>query len=235
MRKIIIASLRDTLIGSILMVGLLWAFSDTLVSMIEKSANAYPVVKTYPNQIVLPRDLKHMSIKKKKATFVEIIRPLIMEQNNKILDERDLVLLNKDLPRLYKKYKTRNRKELLKRVRPIPMSLALAQAAHESGWGTSHFAQRGNAIFGQHATKGEARIRGRRDRGVGVKAYSNISDSIEDYMLNLNTHRAYAALRDRRDRGRADGIDLAQHLVLYSERRHRYVEDIVKMISYNRF
>jgi len=185
---------------------------------------------------VLPSNLASLPVKKKKATFIKIMLPLIIQENAKILREYDLVTNGGNIAHLYKKYKVKapNKAELLKRIRPIPVSLALAQAAIESGWGTSYFARKGNALFGQHAGKGEKGIPTRRPSNVRVKAYATLSGSIHDYMRNLNTHPAYKQFRSDR-KSATNGLFLAKRLVDYSERKWEYVESLISVISFNNF
>jgi Bax protein len=131
---------------------------------------------------------------------------------------------------------------LLLRVDAIPPSLALAQAAEESGWGTSKFARRGNALFGQWTTSSDVGIvPARRDAGKThkIKAFKSLQDSIAAYMRNLNVHRAYREFRQARHslrrRGRAlDGLRLAAGMTRYSERAEKYVETLRIIINVNR-
>ena len=111
----------------------------------------------------LPKDLKKIkSTQKRKETFIKIVMPLILDENNKILDDRKRLfkILGKEsnsmgekvwLKRRFKDYQISNEDvtELKSRMDIIPASLAIAQAAKESGWGTSRFALEGNAMFGQ--------------------------------------------------------------------------------------
>lgn len=131
---------------------------------------------------------------------------------------------------------------LLARVDTVPPSLMLAQAAAESGWGTSRFAQQGNALFGEYTwgeangmqpadTDGKVRIR--------VRRFDDIVDSVVSYARNLNTHPAYAGFRDARARARAGGVpldslELAGEFVRYSIRREAYVEDLRAIIRTNK-
>ena len=93
---------------------------------------------------------------------------------------------------------------LLRRVDAVPVSIALAQAAMESGWGLSRFAQQGNSLFGQWTWKRrqsglvpEEREEGERHR---VRAFETLGDSVRSYMHNLNSHWAYKELREQRAR-----------------------------------
>ena len=124
----------------------------------------------------------------------------------------------------------------------IPPSLALAQAAEESGWGTSRFTAEGNAFFGQWDFSGKGMIpkQQRKELGnYGVARFDSPLDSVQGYMFNINTASAYQELRKLRARLRADkrevtGLRLASTLDKYSERGEDYVEGIMQMIRYNK-
>jgi len=199
------------------------------------------------------------SPKRRKAVFLALMLPLVLEANTHIAVERKRLLyisamiksgislppnLQSWLDRLASRYKTDpDRLDiLLRRVDVVPVSLAIAQAAIESGWGTSRFAIHGNAIFGQWTTAG-GRGLVPTGREVGkthkVRAFDRLSDSVNAYILNLNTHRAYRGLRElrqeaRRDGKRPDGLTLAAGLEPYSERGEEYVELLRSLIRVNR-
>ena len=131
---------------------------------------------------------------------------------------------------------------LVRRVDIIPPSLALAQAAEESGWGTSRFAIKGNSLFGQWDFSGKG-IKPEEQRAhlgnYGIAAFDTPQDSIDAYMLNLNTHRAYKRLREQRVRSRQNkqqpaGWELARTLDKYSERGIEYVKSLHAIMKYNR-
>jgi len=133
--------------------------------------------------------------------------------------------------------------KLLQRVDVIPPSLALAQGAIESGWGTSRFARLGNAVFGQWTWDPSAPglVPGRRPEGeqYRVRAFEFLIDSVRGYMRNLNTAPAYSGLRLMRAQLRARnqpvrGLPLASTLVRYSERREAYIADLRSIITSNR-
>lgn len=132
--------------------------------------------------------------------------------------------------------------ELLHRVDEVPVSLALAQAAVESGWSTSRFADQGNALFGQW-TWGDDGItpEAQRDQlgDYKIKAFATPEASIAAYMHNLNTHPSYADFRRERARARAagelpTGHALAATLVSYSELGEEYVATLRSVIRVNR-
>ena len=131
--------------------------------------------------------------------------------------------------------------ELLVRVDVIPVSLALAQAANESAWGTSRFAREGNNIFGQWCfDEGCGLIPGRRAdaKSHEVRAFPSIEASVTAYFRNLNTNPTYEYLRELRAQMRMqekalDPLMLAAGLTRYSERGHVYVAELQDIIRYN--
>ena len=131
--------------------------------------------------------------------------------------------------------------ELLVRVDIIPVSLALAQAATESAWGTSRFAREGNNIFGQWCfDEGCGLVPGQRadDASHEVKSFATVEASIRAYFRNLNTNPSYAYLRELRAQMRIkdkplDSRALAQGLLRYSERGHVYISEIHDIIRIN--
>ena len=111
------------------------------------------------------------------------------------------------------------------------LAQALAQAALETGWGTSRPAQAGHALFGQMVYKDE-------DDEGRVRRFAALSEAVAAYAINLNSHRAYAEFRRARERARSegkipDGHTLAQHLHRYSERRMDYVRDVRSVMRTN--
>ena len=132
---------------------------------------------------------------------------------------------------------------LLRNVDTLPVSLVLAQAANESGWGTSRFALEGNNLFGEWTyAKGTGMVPRERKPGATheVRLFNSLQSSLRSYMHNLNTHRAYTGLRKIREQlrnagQRPDGPSLARGLHAYSERGSAYILDIEQMIRDNRF
>ena len=197
----------------------------------------------------------------KKNIFFRLTGSGILQANEKILSEREHLLnaINKkdiqenewlaSLGVKYKVIKQESEKldnaaliELKKRVDIVPPSLALAQAAEESGWGTSRFAIKGNSLFGQWDFSGKG-IKPKEQRAelgnYSIAAFESPQDSIEAYMLNLNTHRAYERMRQKRAVFRQQnkeptGWDLAKTLDKYSERGTDYVKSLHSIMSYNK-
>lgn len=202
-------------------------------------------------------------VKSKKEIFFQLTLPLILRSNEMILYNRDqLMALStrypdvtsdemKWLQKMAKRYKLskkpddpfdQDKLEKLKlRMNIIPPSLALAQAAEESGWGTSRFAVLGNSLFGQwdFSGKGMVPAQQRKELGnYGLKRFETPLHAVQGYMLNLNTHRAYKKLRIKRAELEAmgepiTGYALAETLDRYSERGYAYVESLHKMMGYN--
>ena len=207
----------------------------------------------------VPRDMAAIrGARERKAVFLRTVLPLVLQVNEEILADRarlwDLRMKQRlDLPldaldRLWlaaqsERYRVRRDDidALLGHIDVIPPSLALAQAAEESGWGTSRFAREGNAVFGQwiFSTDGALTPR-RRDAGLshGVRAFSNLLDGARAYARNLNRHRAYREFRARRATMRLagkplDGAALASTLTRYSQRGDAYVATIRHLIDSN--
>ena len=207
----------------------------------------------------IPDFSTYKDINDKKNDFFAFLLPKIKYANDHILKERRQVFdLKVALPNLSKdevstlnalkdKYEVSltNHEDainaLLKRVDIIPASLALAQAANESAWGTSRFAQEGNDLFGQWCyVKGCGIIpkqRHGKQRHEGAK-FDGIVDSIESNRRNLNYQAAYGKLRTLRAEAREDedviaGVNLANGLWSYSIRREAYVHEIQLMIKQN--
>ncbi|MEQ9361069.1 MAG: glucosaminidase domain-containing protein, partial [Rhodospirillales bacterium] len=194
----------------------------------------------------------------RKRLFFQAVLPLILRANQDILSDRKrLWQLHADqrlgrriapadrlwLTAMAERYKVPadNLALLIRRVDVIPPSMALAQAAEESGWGTSRFARQGNAIFGQWTTAdgpGLVPLERDGDKDHKVRAFNKLIDSVRAYMLNLNTHRAYRELRRaraalRRSGEPLNGHTLARFLFRYSERGDDYVSAIRAMIDAN--
>jgi Bax protein len=132
--------------------------------------------------------------------------------------------------------------QLLLRIAPLPPSLVLAQAAIESAWGTSRFARQGNNLFGQWCyQKGCGLVPRRRsaDSTHEVAKFDSVAAAVEAYLHNLNTHRAYKDLRVLRAElstaeSSANGHQLAQTLLYYSELRQVYVDEVQAVIRINK-
>ena len=207
-----------------------------------------------------------LTVENKKRLFFRSSAPLILRGNELIMVDRNRL---KDIRSSYKKNAAISEKDqawilklakiykvdakdgqvtpalmdtLWKKVDIVPVSLALAQAAEESGWGTSRFAAKGNAVYGQW-TWGSNAITPEKQRkelgNYGIASFETLQQSISAYMLNLNTHNAYSALRDKRAQLREKddkitGHILAGQLTKYSERGEDYVKSLRSLMEYNR-
>ena len=199
-------------------------------------------------------------VREKKKAFISYLLPLIKEANTRVIAERQLVERwylegddlsdddKEEIQQLLTKYRitsedTDEQKELLlRRVNVIPPSLVLAQAANESGWGTSRFAQEGNNLFGQWCFREGCGLvpeaRGGSSRHE-VRRFNSPLDSVESYIRNLNSHPQYRDLRDLRlksleDNGNVTGEELIPGLIGYSELGEDYTDLIRNMIEYNK-
>jgi len=162
----------------------------------------------------LPRDLKYLGdTKKKRELFIKIVLPLILSENEKIQDNREKLfkILSKNfntvgervwLKRRFREYKIEDQDlaKLKMRMDIIPVSIALAQAANESGWGTSRFALEGNALFGQWtwSKKGISPKNKDPDQSHKILQFQILKASVRAYKNNLNTHNAYKEFREIR-------------------------------------
>ena len=203
---------------------------------------------------LLPNEIKMIeNTKKRKEFFIQIVLPLILKENNNIKVDRKrlFTIINKNsnsklekkwLDRKYKQYgiPSKDLSILKKRMDEIPVSLAIAQAAKETGWGTSRFAQEGNALFGQWTWSGEGLKPKDADKNEGHKVmkFKVLQASVRAYQRNINTHSTYKNFREARaklrDMGKPlDSIILAEYLNEYAETGNQYVEVLQKIIKQN--
>ena len=202
----------------------------------------------------LPKDLKKIkSTNKRKETFIKIVMPLILIENEKIIEDRKKLfkILGKQsnsmgekvwLKRRFKDYdiKGEDISELKLRLDIIPTSIAIAQAAKESGWGTSRFALEGNAMYGQWTWGGDGIEPSQKDKKKEHKIlkFPKLQSSVSAYMKNLNTHRGYSEFRKQRSKIReknktVEGIDLVKYLYNYAQTGSEYVKILKKIIEQN--
>lgn len=210
--------------------------------------------------VSLPPDLERVdSVETRKAVFLKAMLPLVLRVNERILLDRGRVLALREREQSGRGLTVGERAwledvsgryalgeldfdRLLARVDIIPPSLALAQAAEESGWGTSRFAVEGNAAFGQWTFDNDGGIVPReRERGKShlIKSYDHLLEGVWAYAMNLNTHPAYREFRmlraERRRSGRElDGYELAGTLKRYAERGRGYVQSVRTIMRANR-
>ena len=202
-----------------------------------------------------PKDLDELqSTQLKKETFIKIVLPLIVVENERILDDRKklIILSEKKFTTdpekqwirqklLEYKVKKGNIKELLVRMDIIPVSIALAQAAKESGWGTSRFALEGNAIFGQWTWSGQgiAPLNRESNKSHKILKFPILRASVKAYKNNLNTHNSYSKFRSKRlslreKNKKISGLELTETLNNYAQTGSEYTKILNQIIKQNR-
>ena len=216
-----------------------------------------------PSTEPLPDFSEIEDIDQRKTAFFSYLAPIVVEENERVLAQRARLLeLTKQpseksfsplqrrwLRKLAAEYelewpgesREQTMATMLRRIDAVPASLALIQAAKESGWGQSRFAVKGNNLFGHWCySPGCGIVPARRsdDAAHEVAAFDSVEQSVERYINNLNTHPSYQPLRELRQTKRLNGnplkgLALADGLVLYSERRGDYVRDIKQMLLAN--
>lgn len=235
---------------------------SSLHSVLKAQKNKIKLVKISGNQV---SDIRHVSkvvvpylyksaidlsgedVKEKKEAFIHLLLPSILIAKRELAEKRKTVseFLNIDreltneemnyLELLKEEYKCNESKELLSKLHTHPTSIVLAQAAIESGWGTSRFYREANNLFGVWSyNKSEPRIRASEDRNgdtVYVKRYSSLSKSISSYFKIL-ARGPYSTFRKEREKTKNVFI-LISYLKLYSERREAYVKSLEQMIRFN--
>ena len=203
---------------------------------------------------LLPAEIKKIeNSKKRKDLFIQIILPLVISENNHIKKDRKKLfsILNKSkntrlekiwLRSKFKQYGVVNKdlSTLKIRMDEVPVSMAIAQAAKETGWGTSRFAQEGNALFGQWTWSGDGIEPLGADDGSTHKVmrFKVLQASVKAYQRNLNTHSSYKNFRsaraELRDKGKKlDSIILSEHLDRYAETGKKYVKILQQIIRQN--
>ena len=226
-------------------------FKDTKYNL--ETVRKKKIVKPI-NLSLLPSEIRNIeSTKKKKNLFIKIVLPLILEENKRIAVDRKKLfkILNKNmnsdaekkwLNTKFKQYGVLNRdlSTLKVRLDIVPVSLSIAQAAKESGWGTSRFAIEGNALFGQWTWSGE----GIKPAGVDseekhkVMKFKVLKASVRAYQRNLNTHGSYKKFRSERAKMRdndeeLDSLILADYLDKYAATGKEYTKIIKQIIKQN--
>ncbi len=222
----------------------------------RKAVSTPPLfLKTLPRTLANGRD-----IPRRKRLFISVMLPHILAANAEIEADRQRLQFiissvndpigpsHEDINWLFSKFtdyrvKDLSTDRLLARMDTIPPALAIAQAAKESGWGGSRFAQAGNALYGQwtwnSAHKGIIPKERPKGKTYRVRAFDSVLDATRGYMLNLNANRAYGGLRERRQQRRKagkplTGIALAEELLGYSAIGNRYVKALKSLIRDNK-
>ena len=239
----------DTVRLSALTIEELFRSTNYTLEDVRKNKLVKPITLT-----LLPKEIiKIENTKKRKDLFIQIILPLVIKENNKIkLDRKKLFrILNKNknskiekkwLATKFKQYGVVNNdlSTLKIRLDEVPISMTIAQAAKETGWGTSRFAQEGNALFGQWTWSGE----GIKPLGSDSKAthkvmrFRVLQASVKAYQRNLNTHSSYKDFRSERaglrdDGKKLDSLILSEYLDKYAETGKQYVKTLQQIIKQN--
>ena len=209
------------------------------------------------SKISIKNNFESLSLEEKKKNFISDLLPIIKKANQDILEKRIFffkvkkkiqnnnlnVLEAAILKKLFNEFRVKNKDltELKKRIDIVPISLAIAQAAIESGWGTSRFALEGNAYFGQKVIG--VKVNGIRPTDsenplIKVRTFKNLDDSVKAYLNNLNTHFAYKNFRKSRNELRSfgktlEGRVLVNQLKQYSELGNEYIYNVQKIIKKN--
>ncbi|MES0371687.1 MAG: glucosaminidase domain-containing protein [Mariprofundaceae bacterium] len=210
------------------------------------------------SEMPLPFYLESGTILEKKRVFFEYLKPIVMDENRRVSEQRNQILALKNiswtdeqrawLEAIFTAYKVSVRlfdhqawNQLLRRVDVVPVELVLAQAANESAWGSSRFAREGNNLFGQWCfTKGCGLVPKHRIPGAKheVALFESHAASVRAYILNLNRNSAYEKLRRirvglKRMNKPQSAIVLAAGLEKYSERGKDYIQSIRAIIRSN--
>jgi Bax protein len=225
-----------------------------------------PITEPAEEQVKLPDFFIYKNVKDKKQAFFSFLYPLVTYENQRIRELRSHLSALKSQSSIsiqerewlqglaaYYEVKLTDDKQpvttqaaaietLLSRVDEIPASLALAQAANESAWGTSRFAVQGNNLFGQWCfSQGCGLVPKGRVEGATheVSAFKGPRESVQAYIHNLNTNRSYSSLRTirsglRQNQKNLSGASLAEGLELYSARGKSYTEELKSMIRINK-
>ena len=228
--------------------GLVSQFAD-LGYTLERVREEGGLVPRY-SLVRLPHELLGLDVPEiRKRVFLTLVLPLVLQENERILEQRQRLAIFRDrlaeqgslapeerqwVRELGIRYRLAEDDidELLKRVDVIPPSLALAQAAVETGWGTSQVAQRGHALFGQMR-------QGSRPGEWVIRTFGDLPAAVAAYAANLNTHWAYQRFREqragmRKESQHPDGYRLALMIDLYSEKRIDYIREVRSVIRHNR-
>ena len=237
------------------MIDIFKKYNFSVESFLNDQSSNLIIFSSWPNDF-----LNIKSVNKRKKLFINTLLPIIFVENRKILEDRKKILdwwnqsggevVSREfwpnwLFELSEKYNYTESSigRLLIRVDIVPLSLALSQAAIESGWGSSRYMNEGNAIFGQYTYDSKNGIKPR-ERANGkkffVKRFSTLSESVRSYLKNINTHSAYEDFRQERRKLRMNGESLsgnvlANYLKNYSERNQAYVDDLKLLIETNNF
>lgn len=234
-----------------------------LITIVIAVGIALPRQQPARSAVTMPDFRAYSAGPERKTEFFEFLRPIVAEENRRVLVSRARLEAMAGKPgwRDFRWLEMTAERygvamhdddgeqrpvaelidELLLRVDAVPSSLALAQAAKESGWGTSRFAREGNNLFGEWCfTDGCGIVPRQRAEGSDheVEAFASPTESVASYLRNINTHDSYKSFREarkaqREDGGALSGVELANELSEYSERREAYVQELKGLIIGN--
>lgn len=190
--------------------------------------------------------LKGFSVKERKKIFINLLLPAVLVKNFEIaeLRKRVLWLLEKAhegsisekervwLSELMEKYRASSYQELLRRLDVIPAGIVIAQAAIESGWGSSRFFCEANNIFGEWDFSAKGTGVKAKDSEVYLKRFPDILAAVDSYYYSINAGWAYKEFREARAKAKGS-LELAKYLFRYSQLGEEYVERLVRIIRQN--
>jgi len=194
-------------------------------------------------------DLSGLKIVERKATFVDILLPSILLAKEQILNDRKLILEiieDKEIDHSdtafvniqLKTYKVDSISDLPDHMVMPPVSIVLAQAAIESGWGTSRFFREANNVFGMWSySQSHDRMKagiGRADKQVYVRVFPDIYASVLNYCRTIGRLRAYKEFRAA-IKTETDPYKMVDHLKRYSERGESYTQTVKTVMKKNDF
>lgn len=249
--------MRFSAVGMILVMAIL---AVSPIAVLHQWRLQQPEPQAPEPEVTLPDFSSYQDVQTKKREFFNYLLPMIRSANDNELARRDFLNsidpndLSEDeqaeLDALAKRYRVVSKNltaaelvaRLHRKVDVVPASLVLAQAANESAWGTSRFARQGNNLFGIWCFSPGCGITPQRradDAKHEVEKFFSVQAGVEKYIRTINSHPAYAELREVRVELRENdqalsGGQLATGLEKYSERGEAYVEEIQSMISFNR-
>jgi len=229
--------------------------STTKVAVVNKKIKSPSDIEIFTNKKIKPINytntisLNKLEVSEKKQKFFHMILPAILISKEKLKIKRKRVLSLRSVPKdklskkdrkflegLYKKYRTDNINKLANRLKTHPVSIILAQAAIESGWGESRFFKKANNIFGMWSVnKNEPRIKAlksRKGKAIYLKKYASLSDSIDDYFVLIG-RGAYKSFRKKRNIT-DNPLILVQYLINYCELKEKYTKKLRNFIVHNK-
>jgi len=234
---------------------------EQLEAVFSQAGYFWPARQVPPLTLkAFPDDMGEAPSEQRKALFFRALMPLVLAENERIRRQRHQLhqALSETLPeqrrknilnRLAQRYRVdgpplaaETWQALERRIDTVPAALALAQAAKESGWGTSRFAREANNLFGEwtwDASQGLKPLDRPEDADHYVQVFDNLRDSVRSYLQNLNSHPAYERFRRIRAQARSEAramtpAEMTAGLENYSQRGMAYVEEVREMIRANR-